>query len=90
MHLNARDAPVQFECADGSMRDLNQMPVEFAHEVVRLWRDFIVNLTSHSDADRQAMAPLAQTALDGAIANADNVFRAVVPGFTVEVTPIAW
>ena len=82
MHLQDRTVGQRLKSFDGStMKDLNRMPVDFGHEVVCLWREFIRRLQDQ-DKDKQ-LATLAQKALDDAIAASERVV-------TKGVNPIRW
>ena len=66
-------------------QDLNEMPVDFGREVVRLWRQFITDLQTK----RSPLATLAQSRLDDAIDESALVVsneRNAPHG----ITPIAW
>jgi hypothetical protein len=86
MHLQDRTVGYQLTSFDGTtMKDLNKMPVDFAREVVRLWRQFITDLQSQSNP----LATLAQTTLNDAIADAARVVvneRNAPHG----ISPIVW
>jgi hypothetical protein len=43
MHAQGRSNPVPLR-ATGTMKDLNKMPVEFAQEILRLWKEFELEL----------------------------------------------
>jgi hypothetical protein len=67
------------------MKDLNEMPVDFAREIVRLWREFVGELQKQ----RSPLAALAQTKLDDAIASAAQVIaNGISRGYSV--SPIPW
>lgn len=40
MHAQDRSRPRKLKVAGGATKDLNQMPVEFANEILRLWKEF--------------------------------------------------
>jgi hypothetical protein len=86
MHLQDRSVTQQLKSFDGTtMKDLNKMPVDFANEVVRLWRIFVSRLANQSDP----LAPLAQSVLDDAISESAKVVandRNARHG----IAPIAW
>ena len=86
MHAQDRSVGQQLTGADGrTKRDLNRMPVDFGHEVVNLWRQFIRQLKRQSNP----LEALAQTTLDRAIAkSALVVTNEVNRGHGV--SPIAW
>ena len=45
------------------MKDLNRMPVDFGHEIVRLWREFIQRLQD----EEQTLLPVTEDDDDGVI-----------------------
>lgn len=74
MHAQDRSTPSKLKSYDGlSMKDLNEMPVDFAKEVVRLWRDFVKELSLSSDASIQPLSTIADVILDDAIKTTANV-----------------
>ncbi len=74
MHAQDRSNPRPVSSFDGTTtKHLNQMPVDFAHEVVRLWKDFVIALRASSDSNMRALAPIADAILNDAIANAKRV-----------------
>jgi hypothetical protein len=79
MHAQDRSSPRQLEGFDGSTtKDLNEMPVDFAKEVVRLWREFIKLLHASTDPDIQALAVPGSDCLQKAIANAAHVLSSAI------------
>lgn len=90
MHAQDRSQPRQLKSFDGQTeKDLNRMPVDFAREVVRLWREFAVRLGSHNNADIKALRQAAEDILNGAIDEAEQV---VASSFVKQygVKPLAW
>lgn len=76
MHAQDRSKPQRLKSYDKSGdKDLNKMPVDFAKEIVRLWKEFIDSLGGHSNDRIRDMKPLAQTILDEAISDAERVIR---------------
>lgn len=70
MHAGDRSVGQQLTGVDGkTKRELNRMPVDFGHEVVGLWRQFIGQLRSQSNP----LWTLAQTKLVEAIAKSELV-----------------
>lgn len=89
MHAQNRSNPRQLRSFGGSTtEDLNKMPVDFAKEVVRLWREFIKLLKASTDTNIQALAIPASDSLKGAIANAAHVLNS--PMAKKPATPITW
>ena len=84
MHAQDRSATQQLTSFDGnSMKHLKEMPVDFGHEVVDLWRQFIARLQGNP------LAALAQTKLDKAIEESALVFTNEVSR-EHGLSPIAW
>ena len=52
MHAQARDEPEQLEASDGTLKDLNAMPGDFADEVTRLWTEMAEELRAAGQSDR--------------------------------------
>lgn len=76
MHTQDRSTPSKLKSYDGlSMKDLNEMPVDFAKEVVRLWRDFVKELSLSGDASIQPLSTIADVILDDAIKTTANVLN---------------
>lgn len=92
MHAQDRSTPKQLTSIDGTTKkDLNQMPLEFAKEIVSLWRDFIGVL---SEEDLTA-SKTAQQVLDKAIEGAQAVLINEITTQTLEnkqvkIVPIIW
>lgn len=92
MHAQDRSRPQQLTSFDGYLKkDLNQMPVDFAKEIVRLWREFIILLSQNNDD----LAYIAQNILDDAIDGAAKVFsRELKYHYMLKklptVSPIIW
>lgn len=55
MHAQDRSNPRQLNTASG-LKDLNQMPVEFAYEILRLWEEFEKQLSNQGHCDLYALA----------------------------------
>lgn len=89
MHTQYRSNPRKLRSFDGTTtKDLNEMPIDFAREVIRLWREFVNGLAACSDVNIQGLAPIADSILNQAIANTNNVFsNPMVKG---AVVPITW
>jgi hypothetical protein len=70
MHAQIRSQPQQLESLSGDMKDLNKMPVDFACEVLRLWKEFEEGLGTSGIAKDQELQKLARDkrkeAIDGA------------------------
>lgn len=74
MHAQDRSKPRQLESFDGlNAKDLNQMPVDFGKEIVRLWTEFAKSLGCSSNARMAALDGSARTLLTIAIENAAKV-----------------
>jgi hypothetical protein len=86
MHLNERYAGQYLPGFDDTEpKHLKRMPVDFGHEVVRLWRIFIQRL---QQKDKQ-LARLAQTKLEEAIAESARVVTNKVNS-VYGIDPIPW
>ncbi|HKX73151.1 MAG TPA: hypothetical protein VJM32_04025 [Candidatus Saccharimonadales bacterium] len=93
MHAQDRSSPRQLTSFDGSTsRDLNQMPTDFAREVVRLWTEFCKELASSSDSNISALEPIARRILQEATNNAAAVLnrKSVHELGMSAVTAIVW
>jgi hypothetical protein len=70
MHAQTRSQPEQLESLSGEMKDLNKMPVDFACEVLRLWKEFEEGLGTNRIAKDRELQKLARDkrkeAIDGA------------------------
>jgi hypothetical protein len=87
MHAQDRTVGQQLTSVDGKIKkDLDQMPVDLAHEVVGLWREFIQELQHHNNP---LAAALAQTKLDEAIVESELVVTNEV-NRVHGISPIAW
>lgn len=74
MHAQDRSKPRQLKSFDGlNAKDLNQMPVDFGKEIVRLWTEFAKSLGCSSNARMAELAGSARTLLTSAIENAAKV-----------------
>jgi hypothetical protein len=58
MHTQDRSATQQLTSFDGTtMKDLNRMPVDFAREIVQLWRVFVQHLQARATNGRRLRRP---------------------------------
>jgi hypothetical protein len=73
MHAQDRSRPRQLQTPDG-LKDLNQMPVHFAKEVLRLWKEFEEALKQQD----KSLGQLARDKRKEAIDNAECVVRSCV------------
>jgi hypothetical protein len=86
MHLNERpEGQFLWGFGDTEPKHLKYMPVDFAHEVVRLWWEFIKQLHDQDDP----LEDLARTKLDLAIGQAAKVVDNGVNG-AYGIDPIVW
>lgn len=86
MHAADRSVGQKLTGVDGTtMKDLNRMPVDFGHEVVWLWRQFIKHLKHR----KNPLEPLARTTLDKAIAKSALVVSSKA-NRDHAIDPIAW
>jgi len=69
MHAQDRSKPRKLQSPDGP-KDLNEMPVYFAHEILRLWKEFEQELGKSNKPQDQKLQALAREkrgeAIDGA------------------------
>jgi hypothetical protein len=77
MHIQTRSQPEQLESLSGEMKDLNKMPVDFASEILRLWKEFEKRLAeSNKDGDLE-LHKLARgkrkEAIDGALCVVNSI-----------------
>lgn len=92
MHAQDRFNPLQRPIIsfDGTCsKQLNEMPVDFAREIVRMWREFISLLKAHGDPHKQVMGVKADEILHAAI----NEVRQVLDNrFTRDhaIPPLTW
>jgi len=77
MHADNRSFPRQLRTPDGP-KDLNQMPVYFAKEVLRLWKEFERALAKNDSPEDQLLAKLARDKRKEAIEGAACVVRSEV------------
>ncbi len=93
MHLQGRFVPQKLTSLDGSEKDLNMMPVDFAREIVRMWREFASKLGSSTCPDVIGLREVAENVLAEAISNAQPVYTSLQRVAQVqmhEVKPIVW
>jgi hypothetical protein len=90
MHAQDRSQPQQLMAFDGTTtKDLNKMPLDFAKEIVRLWREFIVLLGQHSNPAIKALEQVAIDSLDSAINAASEVTKNKML-IEYHIAPINW
>lgn len=77
MHAQDRSKPVPLE-SSGVKKDLNQMPVDFAHEILRLWKEFEGMLAKSSIPQIQELANLAREKRQEAIKGAECIVNSPV------------
>jgi hypothetical protein len=89
MHAQDRSNPRQLRSFDGATtKDLNKMLVDFAKEVVRLWREFVKLLNASTDPNIQALTTIGTDILSEAITNASHVLSN--PMVDKSVSAIVW
>ncbi|WP_216918209.1 hypothetical protein [Nocardia noduli] len=74
MHLKDRNSPVQLIGHDGALKDLNQMPVDFAKGILDVWGDFETELNAQGYAHLHSMA---EACRDKAKEDAGHVFDSI-------------
>jgi hypothetical protein len=72
MHAQPRDSPQQLQALDGSLKDLNAMPRDFAREIERLWIAFADQLR---DSGNTVTADCVEAVLTEARAQAEAVLN---------------
>jgi hypothetical protein len=77
MHAQTRSNPTGLNSA-GVEKDLNEMPVDFANEVLRLWKEFERQLAKSTKAGDQELHNLARDKRKEAIAGARCVVGSIV------------
>ncbi len=73
--LKNRDNPAKLVGHDGTLKDLNQMPVDFAKGILDVWSDFEVELQAQGHTHLHNMA---EACKDQAKKDAGNVFDSIV------------
>lgn len=75
MHAQDRRPVTQLPTYDdhAQTKPLNEMPVDFAKEIVRLWRVFVKDLNNHTNLHFRPIGATAQTALASEINAAKRV-----------------
>lgn len=74
MHAQSRISSNQLQGFDPSeQKDLKEMPLDFAREIVRLWREFSKAMHASSDTFIKSLSPIADSILVDAINGADKV-----------------
>lgn len=75
MHAQDRRPVTQLPTYDdhAQTKPLNEMPVDFAKEIVRLWRVFVKDLNNHTNLQFRPIGATAQTALASEINAAKRV-----------------
>lgn len=78
MHVYDRSKTKKLILSDGSKKELNKMPVHFANEVLRLWKEFERTLGKSGGAEGKQLQKLAHGKREEAIKAAANVVRSEV------------
>lgn len=78
MHAQGRSQPVPLLTASGTTKDLNKMPVDFAHEILRLWKEFESELDKTKTPANQELYDLARGKRNEAIQAAACVTKSCV------------
>jgi hypothetical protein len=84
MHANDRSRPMPLKSA-GMKKDLNQMPADFAHEILRLWVEFERKLEASKVPGDKELGELARKKREAAIESADCVVNCAVARHHAEV-----
>jgi hypothetical protein len=77
MHAQDRSHPAPLK-SSGVEKDLNQMPVDFAHEILKLWKEFEGRLGDSNDAGDQKLQELCRDKRKEAIEKAQCVVNSTV------------
>jgi hypothetical protein len=77
MHAQDRSHPAPLKSSDVA-KDLNQMPVDFAREILKLWKEFEGRLGKSNDPGDQELQKLACAKRKEAIENAECVVKSTV------------
>jgi hypothetical protein len=77
MHAQDRSCPAPLK-SSGVEKDLNKMPVDFAHEILKLWKEFEERLGGSSDAGDQKLQELGREKRKEAIRGANCVVNSTV------------
>jgi len=78
MHAQDRSNPVPLMSRSGVTEDLNQMPVDFAHEILELWKEFERMLAKSSVPQVQELMKLARAKRQEAVKGAESVIDSCV------------
>ncbi|HKU18747.1 MAG TPA: hypothetical protein VJP80_05745 [Candidatus Saccharimonadales bacterium] len=94
MHAQDRTVARRLPSFDGTKtKDIKRMPVDFAQEVVRLWREFAQQLGRSSESDIQKLEVIALDILKEAIAQTMDIYtrkKIVVMKRRFPVKHISW
>jgi len=90
MHAQDRSSPSQLISFGSPLitKDLNKMPIDFAKEIVRLWREFVKLLSYNSNPDIQALSKTAEDILNEAIGSTQNVIKSEY--VKKRIIPVVW
>lgn len=77
MHAQDRSRPRKLKSQDGE-KDLNKMPVYFANEVLRLWKDFEEALCKSCDEQKRSLGDVARKVRQDAISSAERVVNSSI------------
>lgn len=77
MHAQVRSRPKKLGTSDGP-KDLNEMPVYFAQEILRLWKEFEAELSKSGNPEDQKLGQLARDKRKEAIDKALCVVNSAV------------
>jgi hypothetical protein len=84
MHLQDRSSPAPSK-SSSAKKSLNEMPVDFAREILRLWQEFEEKLAKSSNAEDQKLGQLARERRKKAIERARCVLGSVVARHHAEI-----
>lgn len=92
MHAQDRSQKVPLESFDlTTTKPLHKMPVDFAKEVVRLWRDFAMALGRHSRSTIEQLEKVAHDGLEQAVRDAELVASSeMATQHNVTIPAITW
>lgn len=92
MHAQDRSSPQQLLAIDGTTRkDLKEMPVDMAMEIVRLWKEFAARLARNPDPTYTNLSFRAEKILATAKDNAARVAASdMATSRGIPIPPISW
>jgi hypothetical protein len=94
MHAQDRTVPNHLTSYDRTKtKHIKNMPVDFAHEIVRLWREFATQLGKSADPNIRKLEPIALKILSDATAQTEEIYtrkKVMEMKRKFPVKPIVW